>query len=74
MERPNGNHGWANYSMFSIADEDHKYILNVTGYSGNAGGNCVYSLQLLLVKRVLIIIFVICCRNLQCFIFSIHCM
>lgn len=46
MERPNGNHGWANYSMFSIADEDYKYLLNVTGYSGDAGGNCVYSLQI----------------------------
>lgn len=46
MERPNGEHVWANYSMFSIADERSKYLLKVAGYTGNIGGNCVYRVQI----------------------------
>lgn len=28
---------YADYSIFHIDDESTKYLLNVTGYSGNAG-------------------------------------
>ncbi|VDI17172.1 Hypothetical predicted protein [Mytilus galloprovincialis] len=37
MEKPNKEHRWGNYSTFSLADEISKYILTVTGYTGNAG-------------------------------------
>ncbi|XP_071139107.1 ficolin-2-like [Mytilus edulis] len=37
MQRPNGEHKWGNYSTFSLADEMNKYVLTVTGYTGNAG-------------------------------------
>lgn len=41
MERPNTQHRWGNYSTFSLANEISKYILTVTGYTGNAG--CKFS-------------------------------
>lgn len=41
MERPNKEHRWGNYSTFSLADEVSKYVLTVTGYTGNAGCKCI---------------------------------
>ena len=32
-----GNRTYAKYSTFSIGDESTRYVLNVSGYSGNAG-------------------------------------
>ena len=43
MEIASGEHRTANYSTFAVGDEDSKYILTVTGYSGNAGGIIIYA-------------------------------
>lgn len=41
MEKPNKEHRWGNYSTFSLANEISKYILTVTGYTGNTGCKCI---------------------------------
>ena len=37
MERFNGEKAYAVYSRFAVGDETSKYMLEVNGYSGNAG-------------------------------------
>ncbi|CAC5423694.1 unnamed protein product [Mytilus coruscus] len=37
LEELNGTLRYADYSIFHVGDESTKYLLNVTGYSGNAG-------------------------------------
>lgn len=39
MERPNGLQKWGNYSVFRIEDETSKYVLRVSGYSGDVRCN-----------------------------------
>ena len=37
-----GNRAYAKYSTFSVGDESTKYVLGVSGYSGNAGDSLAY--------------------------------
>lgn len=37
LENANGTIEYANYSKFSVEDEQHQFLLRVTGYSGTAG-------------------------------------
>ena len=47
----NGNRAYANYSTFSAGNESTKYVLSVSGYSGNAGDSLTYSTTMALNLR-----------------------
>nr|XP_034338071.1 fibrinogen-like protein 1 [Crassostrea gigas] len=42
LERFNGEKAYAVYSQFAVGDETSKYMLEVNGYSGNAGDSLEY--------------------------------
>lgn len=51
VEDFNGLHAYANYSHFLIGDESTKYLLDITGYVGDAG-NKFYELQGVTIRNI----------------------